>query len=353
MLLIAAWGGPACAHRRACVPIEGRAAHERATPFAFYVARDGIRTVPADGAPSQLVDARREGSYSNLAVAPGGRTVAFESSDSRGREIDVASVVGPAVRVAGLSEGGLAQDVLWSRDGRRLAALFLFGDDAHVRMADLAPSPSTALVTRGVARGLDARTRGLAWSPDGRRVARVAVASSRTEDHGCVVLTFWEGVVETIDLASGDVRRVAGPFPNVWNLTWSPDGRLLTFTSWATLHAVLADGTGAAWTHATRSGAFTTQWDSAGVKLLVHGGDPYDPPAAPSATTTLTVVDPDGRVLHDLAVKPPLAHVAWSPDGRAVLGTRGERLLSIDLATGVERVLATDAAYPYEVASGP
>ena len=154
--------------------------------------------------------------------APDSRRLAF-----------VRLVIGDAVTVSSIYEvtlrgetteliaGGADVSPAWSPDGRELAFARLIGGSPQLFVAD-------ANGTR--VRGLGIAGTQPAWSPDGSRLAFVsyADANGRTCVGGtCAV----NGEIYVVGADGSGIRRLTSSKADEGHPTWSPDGRLLAFSS--------------------------------------------------------------------------------------------------------------------------
>jgi WD40 repeat protein len=206
-----------------------------------------------------------------------------------------------------------AHSIAWSPDSSTLAVgldgntikLVDAATGREVRvMAGATPVPSTpefAPLNEGVIGSL-------AWSPDGRTIAAVAIRD------------FGTGTLSLYDAQTGNVRSVAGRDYIVAQseLAWSPDGSRLAIRT-NNIVLLLDPATGALGTlPAVVPPTFTPMGPVATL--------PPEIALTPQPTRTPT---PTGN--YDYAV---VSHLAWSPDGRS-LATIGDRILKIyDVASG-------------------
>jgi WD40 repeat protein len=133
-----------------------------------------------------------------------GAAVSAGAAQSTGAAAGIASDAAPLVTLkAATSARNDINGIAWSPDGTRLATA---GQDGRVRVWDL----ETGTQVRALFHG--GWVRGVAWSPDGKLIA--ASGNSRT-------ITLW-------DAASGESRgSLGGHASPVWALQWSPDGSIL------------------------------------------------------------------------------------------------------------------------------
>jgi dipeptidyl aminopeptidase/acylaminoacyl peptidase len=116
----------------------------------------------------------------------------------------------------------------WSPDERRL--LYRSGgiDPGVPMVASLGGAPPRPLLPDSVARGLatfqNSLAGGPAWSPDGRRIAFLAVART---DRAYALQVY------VVDVESGRLERWTGAGRARFSVAWSPNGRWLAYTSGA------------------------------------------------------------------------------------------------------------------------
>ncbi len=135
-----------------------------------------------------------------------------------------------------------------------------------------------------------------AWSPDGKQIAAACTSDPLGATDICLV-----------DANGGPIRRIAMR-ADAYNVTWSPDGQSLVFSTFD-------------------HGLFVINADGSGMRQLTTGYD--DNPQWSRATNqivythdyrVLTIINPDGSLVRTLptpqfsgAISP-----AWSPDGRTI-----------------------------------
>lgn len=237
----------------------------------------------------------------------------------------LASAAGGAART--LAQGDF-EDLRWTPDGARVVGVRVPDDqDSGLTVEALAPgSPPQRLALLPEALGT------VRISPDATALAAVSfdAAGPDARDYlGPVVIQQLGGPVR----ASGFAKL---PPDGAGTVAWSPDGRLVgaaDLTAKGVELTIVDAATGApVRTSARGAGPSTidaTDWspDGATIAYRTRG----------QATLKLFDVATGGvRVLPDA----PLSAWAWSPDGRTLLGIRGRRIVTIDVASGAQRVLA-------------
>ena len=174
--------------------------------------------------------------FSQTAISPDGRRVAWvepQAAPGGASTIYVRELPSAAPkRVSAAPAGQTAREtgVAWAPDGRRLAFL----SDAEtagqlqIYVAD-ADGGSPRLVTH-----VKGQVTAPRWSPDGRQIAFLYVAGSSQATGALVAYKPDAGVVGDVveeqriavaDVASGAVREVSAPNMFVYDYDWSPDGR--------------------------------------------------------------------------------------------------------------------------------
>lgn len=304
---------------------------------------DGVRqlvVVPATGGTVRVLRRFPRAMPFSASLSPDGRHVAFDHRDDEPRERDVAVIEVASGRSWPLADHD-AWDAhpAWTPDGRgvlfqsaragsvdawlqpvrggrptgeprvvarhlgRTTALGFSGDSFYflaqtsvinAMVAPLDPRTRRVGAPSPVAPGDEGASAQPTWSPDGRRLAYLALRGPRGERGGHVVV-----VRDMTSGASREYGQQLGLF--LPNLSWSPDGTRL-----------LVRGTDAR----NQTGLHVIELASGQVRAALPG--------------TITPPGPYG----------------WSRDGRQVQVAAGERgVLAIDLTTGAmtERLAATDA----------
>jgi dipeptidyl aminopeptidase/acylaminoacyl peptidase len=194
-----------------------------------------------------VVDALREvKGFSAAVVSPDGTRVAWVESleaksapDARHSAIWVAPAGGgKPVRVTAGVDGKSHRErgVAWSPDGKRLAFL---SDAANARQLEIYLAPASGGAARQVTR-VTGQLTDLLWSPDGRSIAFLFTEGSTQEPGALVPYKPDAGVVEEeieeqriaiADVATGRVRSVSPDNLYVYEYDWSPDGKAFAATA--------------------------------------------------------------------------------------------------------------------------
>lgn len=237
-----------------------------------------------------------EGCYEQLFASLDGTTRVLAQSPDR--------------RFAGF--GGFAPDsrrYLYSDDAVRVASID--GQETEITEAD----PDSAYASLG-------------WSPDGKRVAYVREANGNTRAH-------------SVNLETAQVTRL--PTPSILGAVPSPDGSLLAFLKpkeagegSTKLWIANADGSGERLVADTNVSSFAWSPDS---RLIAFSSSDteglHTVDVQTSAATQLSAVTANYRV------------AGFSPDGSSLAVARGSELVVIDTESGESKVLVASIDVPY------
>lgn len=200
--------------------------------------RHDIYRMNADGTGLENLT-RSPGTYRNLGLSPGGRTLVFDTYP--GNDIWVMNVDGSGLARLTNRDGGTAQGrnyhPRWSRDGSRIAFLSDRGGRPHARpdvfvMNANGGSPRNLTAPLGdeqLGYGIYA----VGWSPSGQVTFEVQGSAGGASFERVYVVS-----------TDGTGLRTLVPV-NAHSVAWSPDGSRLAFVSgWSGLSVMNADGTG-------------------------------------------------------------------------------------------------------------
>jgi dipeptidyl aminopeptidase/acylaminoacyl peptidase len=340
-------------------------------------------TVQAQARPLQSSDYLRTRSVAEVRIAPDGSRIAYTVSTNDGpgrprKQLFVTAVAGgEPVRIGGNEP---AADPEWSPDGQWLAyhgtaagkkgLIVAHPDGGSARFLAEVTDTNSPLTFEG---------RGIAWSPDGRRLAFVSATpgpETALASADPMVITRYlykpdasEGLTRfsdnrrrhifVVELESGVVTPLTKGDREEHSIDWSPDGREIAFVSSAEpdpdlfynpdLFAIrVADGTIRQIT-ATESAEYQPRWSPDGKSLVFLGTRR----GLTDLETTMEdnhvwVMNADGGGRRELgaAVDNRQGSAAWSPDGRSVYCTVQERghvrLFQLPLAGAPLPVIAVD-----------
>jgi Tol biopolymer transport system component len=179
-----------------------------------------------------------------------------------------------------------------------------------------------------------------AWSPDG---TRLAIALEGPDRVARVVVTERDGTdpITVFEAPDGDL-----PGPDLIGVAWSPDGSRLALAARAVAHGrtiVIVDIAGDAEPTVLDGHWESVSWSPDGSRLVASGF-----PQLEGGTFDLYAMAPDGSAVTQLTDDDAVEHQpSWSPDGSAIVFASGEPLdqdvVVID-ADGTDRRNLTDRA---------
>jgi dipeptidyl aminopeptidase/acylaminoacyl peptidase len=312
----------------------------------------------APGFESQ--DLHRLRSVRDVRISPDGSRVAYvvELSDRRGPPRAEAWIADVATGASRLFLGGAASNLRWSPDGRRLAAIVAGRDGTSLAVA--APDGSGFIRLASVLstnHPLPSLGEGLAWSPDGRRIAFVSATPGPepppTSDPVVVTRYLYkptaaEGLtrfndnrrlhVFVVDLASRVVSPVTRGDAYEHSLAWSPARDEIAFVSNREpdadrvfnndLFVAAVDGSALRRLTQTRSAEYTPAWSPDGASIAYLGTKrPLTSSETTMEDTHVWLAAADGGAPRELGtpIDARQEKLGWSPDGAAVFCTVEQR----------------------------
>jgi Tol biopolymer transport system component len=255
-------------------------------------------------------------------LSPDGTRVAFRALN----DIYLLTI-GEAAKARPLTGDGFWKaDPAFSPDGRTLAYSSDRGGTHDIWLRDLESGHDRQL-TRFKDAALSA-----AWSPDGRRIAFLSQ----------------NGGLHTVDVATGDIRRIYDDLWEPGKPSWSPDGRTIAYAAFKPRSARFREGLSEILTVDVESGKGVYQHVGPHKSLGTRGDD--GPAWSPDGKRMAFVfasrlhvaeVDPAGRLLGPpRPVNDELTDaVSWSGDGSTLLYLSGGRLRLIGASGGPPRTV--------------
>lgn len=275
------------------------------------------RPAPIKGLISWSLETRRHrGNFSCMALSPDGKQLATGGIDGVIRVWDVETgklnraLIGHEYYVYGLS---------WSPDGRALASAGSF--DATIRLWDTRTGQPLRVI-----RGLPSYVVQVTFAPDGKSVLAAGGES---------------GIVTRWDVAtSKELGRVQLGRP-ILSLSWHPDGRSAALVS-QSLAVQILDAEAMTLSRSVgeaKTGFLSAAWSPDGKTL-----------AAGAPTSTL-LFDPEGKLIRTLGIQG--AALAWTPDSKfiATASPAGAQNTIWDAASGT--AAKTISALSYLIAFSP
>ena len=267
-------------------------------------------------------------------ISPDGRSIAFVALG----DLYVVPVAGGVPQNL-THDHAMDADPAWSPDGTQLA----YTSDKKGGLPQLWIRDMKAATARQVT-SIDTQPLGAAWSPDGKRIAFIDVDGRWGVAGLCVV-----------DVATGRVTRLQASLPQPGEPTWSADGTRIAITlsklysksfreGKNQIWVVRVDGTGEpVWQVPDPNGSIDTRggagpaWSPDGTKMTaIYEGLVKVWPVAPDGTPTAPPRAYTAEMSH---------HPTWAADSRTILFQAGDKLKTLDIATGATREVPLSLAY--------
>jgi TolB protein len=259
----------------------------------------------------------------SLSWSPDGKQIAYATDTSSGSTIEVVNADG-----SDSLQLGTGYDPTWSPDGTKIAFVNAScGAEcgcANTPISVMNPDGTNTHELASIAAGSCIDDHGMAWSPDGTRIAFSLIG----------------GGTETLEVMNADgtnIRRLTGD--NLANEpAWSPDSSQIVFHDPNGLAEIGADGTNL---HQLTNGPDEYPSWSPDDRTIVFGSDRNDPYANihqlyPNTFPELYLVNPDGSNLHPLSFTKPAKfeqqHTLYTANGKRLPALPGIPTLSGQIA---------------------
>lgn len=306
--------------------------------IAFFKFSDsthfGIQLIRADGSASAaLVNGW------SPAWSPDGRQLAFISEAGGGSLYITGRDGSSAVAVKGLVPNGIEA---WSPDSQSLlfsARNSCAANDASLYLVGRDGATPKRLTETPAFTG--------AWSPDGKKIAFATLTNEGTKLTGEIwtMNADGSGKVRIVSGGTGKNNVAASP-------SWSPDGRLIAFsTTFRPGIGAGDDPNGEIWTVAPDgsglrkvASGWRFAWSPDGKRLAFEAG-----PAFPPAERGIYIAAPDGTGLTRLTKGGDTDYApSWSPDGKRIVYQAGSDVLRMPRIM----VMQADGTQPANIAAG-